>query len=161
MGPLEGVLAGATCESGSGLRILEDSRKIKQQRKESPPFAQKTREQQGAHSRKARKLSGYNSGMVRIVWEFHVKPGREEEFELFYNGEGLWALLFRKSPDYFGTKLMRDLNTPGRYITVDKWDADYAFAEFKKTVEFEYNAIDRKCEELTESERLLGVFEEI
>lgn len=99
--------------------------------------------------------------MVKIVWEFQVKPGREEEFELFYNGEGLWAMLFRKSPDYFGTKLMRDVNTSGRYITVDKWETPDAFAEFKKTMEFEYNAIDGKCEELTDSERLAGVFEEI
>jgi len=103
----------------------------------------------------------YNSGMVKIVWEFQVRPGREEEFELFYNGEGLWAMLFRRSPDYFGTKLMRDLNTPGRYLTVDKWESNWAFTEFKKTAEFEYNAIDRKCEELTEKETLVGVFEEI
>ena len=102
-----------------------------------------------------------NSGMVKIVWEFQVKAGREEEFELFYNGEGLWAMLFRKSADYFGTKLMRDVNTPGRYVTVDKWESDWAFTEFKRTVEFEYDAIDRKCEELTESEKLVGVFEEI
>jgi heme-degrading monooxygenase HmoA len=102
-----------------------------------------------------------NSGMVKIVWEFQVRSGREEEFELFYNGEGLWAMLFRRSPDYFGTKLMRDLNTPGRYVTVDKWDSSQAFPEFKKSVEFEYDAIDRKCEELTENERLVGIFEEI
>ncbi len=108
-----------------------------------------------------RNPDGYNPGMVKIVWEFQARPGREEEFELFYNGEGLWAMLFRKSPDYFGTKLMRDLNTPGRYLTVDKWETAQSFSEFKKTVEFEYNAIDRKCEELTESEKLLGVFEEI
>jgi len=99
--------------------------------------------------------------MVKIVWEFQVRPGREEEFELFYNGEGLWAMLFRKSPDYFGTKLMRDLDTPGRYVTVDKWETAYDFERFKKTAEFEYNAIDGKCEELTESERLVGVFQEI
>ncbi len=103
----------------------------------------------------------YNSGMVKIVWEFLVRPGREEEFELFYNGEGLWAILFRKSPDYFGTKLMRDMNTPRRYLTVDKWETAESFPVFKKTVEFEYTAIDRKCEELTENERLVGVFEEI
>jgi heme-degrading monooxygenase HmoA len=94
----------------------------------------------------------------RLVWEFQVKSGREEEFELFYNGEGLWAMLFRHSPDYFGTTLIQDLANPGRYLTVDKWETGDSFPSFKKTFEFEYNAMDRKCEELTEGERLVGVF---
>jgi hypothetical protein len=103
----------------------------------------------------------YNAEMVRIVWEFRVRQGREEEFELFYNGEGLWAMLFRRSPAYFGTKLLRDIGAPGRYITVDKWENSFDFDLFKQEFQLEYNAIDAKCEELTQEEKLVGVFEEI
>lgn len=99
--------------------------------------------------------------MVNIVWEFRVRPGREEEFELFYDGEGLWAMLFKHSPGYFGTKLLRDTDGTGRYFTIDQWQAKSEFDFFKKQFQFEYNAIDKKCEELTESEKLVGVFEEI
>ncbi len=99
--------------------------------------------------------------MVSIVWEFYVRERREQEFELLYNGEGLWAMLFRSSPGYHGTKLLRDTDGTRRYLTVDRWHTYAEFEQFKRMFQSEYKAIDEKCEELTESERLMGVFEEI
>ncbi len=98
--------------------------------------------------------------MVQIVWEFYVKEGREQEFEVLYNSEGLWAVLFRSSPAYHGTKLLRDTDGTRRYLTIDRWHTHEDFQFFKRNFKVEYDAIDKKCEELTESEKLIGVFEE-
>jgi len=103
----------------------------------------------------------YNRFMVSIVWEFRVREGREQEFEVLYNGEGLWAILFRSSPAYHGTKLLRDTDGTRRYMTIDRWHTMLDFQQFKSMFGNEYKAIDDKCEELTESERLVGVFDEI
>jgi heme-degrading monooxygenase HmoA len=103
----------------------------------------------------------YNQAMVSIVWEFRVQEGREQEFELLYNSEGLWAILFRSSPAYHGTKLLRDTDGTRRYLTIDRWHTMLDFQQFKQMFQSEYKAIDEKCEEFTESERLVGIFEEI
>ncbi|HEX6879528.1 MAG TPA: antibiotic biosynthesis monooxygenase [Terriglobales bacterium] len=103
----------------------------------------------------------YNLEMVSIVWEFRVREDKQQEFELLYNSEGLWAILFRSSPAYQGTKLLRDTDGTRRYLTVDRWHTLLDFQQFKQMFASEYKAIDEKCEELTESERLIGVFDEI
>jgi heme-degrading monooxygenase HmoA len=103
----------------------------------------------------------YNRAMVSIVWEFRVRQGREQEFELLYNSEGLWAILFRSSPAYHGTKLLRDTDGTRRYQTIDRWHTMLDFQQFKNMFQSEYKAIDEKCEEFTESERLVGIFEEM
>jgi heme-degrading monooxygenase HmoA len=99
--------------------------------------------------------------MVSIVWEFRVREGREQEFELLYNSEGLWAQLFRSSPGYHGTKLLRDTDGTRRYMTIDRWHTMLDFQQFKNMFQSEYKAIDEKCEEFTETERLVGIFDEI
>ena len=97
--------------------------------------------------------------VLTILWEFRVKAGREAEFERRYGPEGDWAQLFRRSPAYRGTELLRDTAEPGRYLTLDRWESSAAYEEFKRQVAQEYAALDRECEALTESERCLGRFE--
>ncbi len=55
------------------------------------------------------------------LWEFQVKPERISAFEEIYGPDGSWAQLFRSSPDYLGTELIRDFDRPGRYLTLDHW----------------------------------------
>jgi quinol monooxygenase YgiN len=99
--------------------------------------------------------------MVDIVWEFRVRPERHHEFEFSYDSNGVWATLFRKSSDYQETILFRDSSQNGRYLTIDRWKSEEAFRQFKQEYAEEYAVIDRKCEALTESERLVGVFERV
>jgi heme-degrading monooxygenase HmoA len=99
--------------------------------------------------------------MVEIVWEFRVRPDRHREFEFNYDSNGAWAELFRKSSDYQGTILLRDSSQNERYLTIDRWTSEEAFRRFKQEDAAEYAAIDAKCEALTDSERLIGVFERI
>lgn len=99
--------------------------------------------------------------MVDIVWEFRVRPERHHEFEFSYDSNGVWAALFRKSSEYHETILLRDSSQNGRYLTIDRWQSEDAFRRFKQENAAEYAEIDAKCEAITESERLVGVFERI
>jgi quinol monooxygenase YgiN len=99
--------------------------------------------------------------MVEIVWEFRVRPERRHQFEFSYDSNGNWAALFRRSSDYQETILLRDSSQNGRYLTIDRWESEEAFRRFKQEFAAEYAAIDAQCEALTESERLVGVFERV
>jgi heme-degrading monooxygenase HmoA len=61
--------------------------------------------------------------LVQIIWEFTVRDGRVAEFEKLYSATGSWAALFRRSPGFVGTALLRDTQTPHRYVTIDRWDS--------------------------------------
>ncbi len=93
-----------------------------------------------------------------IVWEFRAQPGREDEFERVYGPEGDWANFFRRGEGYLGTELIRDVETPGRYVTIDRWASAAAYEDFRSRNSSEYEAIDRRCESLTEHEARLGSF---
>ncbi|MGH9580207.1 MAG: hypothetical protein ACRD2R_04370, partial [Terriglobales bacterium] len=59
---------------------------------------------------------------------------------------------------YHGTTLLLDTGDPGRYLTLDAWDDDASFREFKEEFAAEYAALDQDFERLTEAERCLGHF---
>ena len=92
------------------------------------------------------------------VWEFQVKAECAAEFESIYGPEGSWARLFRRSPEYLGTELLRDLERPGRYLTIDRWTSAGAFYQFKEAAAGEYAALDKQCERLTQAETKIGEF---
>ncbi|MEA2564471.1 MAG: hypothetical protein QOH06_5975 [Acidobacteriota bacterium] len=96
--------------------------------------------------------------MIVIAWEFRVYPGQEGEFERAYGPEGDWARLFRRSPAYRGTELLRDPDAPELYLTLDRWDAAADFEAFKTANEEDYRRLDTACEPLCSEERLVGRF---
>lgn len=98
-------------------------------------------------------------GMIHIIWEFRVRPGKEAEFENHYSDQGTWAKFFRQDPGYHGTQLVRDAADPHRYVTIDAWDDESAYGAFRVTYREQYNAIDKQMEALTESEKRIGVFQ--
>lgn len=93
------------------------------------------------------------------IWEFEIKPESRAQFEEIYGPEGAWAQLFRQSTDYLGTKLIRDLTRPGRYLTLDCWTSREALHRFKQVRADEYKTLDKQCESLTEREAMVGEFE--
>ncbi|HEX4425420.1 MAG TPA: hypothetical protein VH079_08465 [Terriglobales bacterium] len=93
-----------------------------------------------------------------VVWEFVVKPGMEAGFEEVYGPSGDWVRLFRKDENYLGTELNRGQGDLFRYVTLDFWVSEKAYREFRKKHRDEYQVIDQKCEQLTESERELAKF---
>lgn len=99
--------------------------------------------------------------MIYIVWRFIAKAEHAAEFERHYAGDGIWAQLFRRSPGYRGTTLLRDSVSPNRYLLWDCWDSLASFDRFKRDHGADYAALDKRCEELTEEETKLGVFESL
>lgn len=95
------------------------------------------------------------------VWEFLVPPDKEHEFELNYGPTGTWAQLFRESPDYIETLLLKDKAVPGRYLTVDRWRTETAHHAFRAAFSKQYEQLDKACEHLTVEERSLGSFNEL
>jgi heme-degrading monooxygenase HmoA len=96
--------------------------------------------------------------MFVILWEYEVKPGCEERFVTVYGPQGDWAQLFRTDPHYRETRLLRDVSRPRWYFTLDYWDAEDSFAQFKAAHAEAYAALDRATEGLTLSELPLASF---
>jgi hypothetical protein len=99
--------------------------------------------------------------MVNFVWEFVVRADKVEEFENVYSDSGPWSDLFRRNDGFHGTVLLRDAEHVRRYLTVDRWFNAAAQREMRERFAKEYEELDRACDPLTESERRIGVFEEI
>jgi quinol monooxygenase YgiN len=98
--------------------------------------------------------------MVRIVWEFIARADKIQEFEDYYANSGPWAALFRKNAGYHGTLLLRDLQNPRRFLTIDRWKNVALHHAMREHCGPEYLELDRAGEILTESELHTGVFEE-
>ena len=95
--------------------------------------------------------------MIEILWEFVVAEEHRKEFERHYSSQGTWAQFFHASSAYRGTTLLAGADN--RYITCDRWDSREAYEEFRRTRAQDYEALDRRFEALTISERSLGIFE--
>jgi heme-degrading monooxygenase HmoA len=94
--------------------------------------------------------------MYAIIWEFRTKPGRSKKFEAAYGPDGEWVKLFQKAAGYLKTDLFQDVADQDRFVTIDYWHSQAAFEEFKSTNKAEYEEVDKRCEGLTEEEKLIG-----
>ena len=100
------------------------------------------------------------AAVVHFIWEFTARAGKINDFERHYAPSGPWAELFRKNAGYNGTQLLRDAENTRRYLTIDRWDSIASHRAMRERFAKEYEDIDRACEDLTENERNIGVFEE-
>jgi heme-degrading monooxygenase HmoA len=96
--------------------------------------------------------------MFVALWEYEVKPGCEETFQSAYGPQGDWVRLFQRNPHFRETRLLQDLSRPRFYFTLDYWDSETSFEQFKAANQAAYAAIDRATETLTVSERRLASF---
>jgi heme-degrading monooxygenase HmoA len=96
--------------------------------------------------------------MFVVVWQFEIAEEKIAAFEAAYSSDGAWAQLFRKSPDYKGTELLRDAYDSGKYLTIDRWTSEEAFRAFRKQHDADYEALDRSCDALTNRETRIGAY---
>lgn len=96
--------------------------------------------------------------MFVALWEYEVKAGCEESFQSAYSPQGDWVRLFQRDPHFRETRLLQDLSRPRFYFTLDYWDSETSFDQFKAANLDAYAAIDRATEPLTLSERRLSTF---
>jgi len=94
--------------------------------------------------------------MYIILWEYIVRAGLETEFERIYGSKGEWGLLFKQGEGYLGTDLLHDAEVSRRYVTIDRWISSAAYAAFQEEYHAAYEAIDARCEHLTEYESPIG-----
>jgi heme-degrading monooxygenase HmoA len=96
--------------------------------------------------------------MFVVVWHFEVAEEKIAAFEAAYGADGEWARLFRSSPSYLGTELLRDAYIPGGYLTIDRWKSEEDFRAFRKQHDPEYEKLDRACDALTSRESRIGAY---
>ena len=96
--------------------------------------------------------------MFVVVWQFEIAEDKISGFEAAYGSDGAWAKLFRTSPSYLGTELLRDAYIPGAYLTIDRWSSEADFRAFRKEHDAEYEALDRTSDSLTARETRIGAY---
>ena len=103
-------------------------------------------------------LAAGNGSQYVIVWAFRVWPEKEREFVEQYGPEGPWAQLFRRSGGYIRTELARDVADRLRFFTLDYWQTEEEFNDFREQNLAEYQRLDQEFEGLTQEETRLGAF---
>jgi hypothetical protein len=98
--------------------------------------------------------------MLYIVWRFHAKPDQLGEFLQHYGPAGTWTELFRRSADYRGTLILRDVTDPLDFLIVDRWHSQQMLTKFRQDYFSEYEALDQSCERFTQEEHLVGTYED-
>jgi heme-degrading monooxygenase HmoA len=96
--------------------------------------------------------------MFVVVWQFEIAEEKIPVFEATYGPDGSWAQLFRSSPNYLGTELLRDAYVPGSYLTIDRWASEEDFRAFRKQHDQAYEGLDRSCDDLTTRETRIGAY---
>ncbi len=96
-----------------------------------------------------------------VIWEFRIRSGVGERFEMAYGPSGQWVQLFQRGEGYVRTELKRDFKDEDLYTTMDFWVSRAAYDSFRRQHEGEYRAIDAECQDLTESETEVGRFERV
>ena len=97
--------------------------------------------------------------MLVVVWEYRAKPERVDEFESFFRPDGPWAELFRQSPGYVSTTLMKDVRDPRRFMIADRWTSEVVYEVFKRECADAYHALAERGSRLYEQEREVGRFD--
>jgi heme-degrading monooxygenase HmoA len=97
--------------------------------------------------------------VLALVFSYDVR--NPDEFERAYGADGEWAAFFRQGHGYIGTELLRDVEVPGRYLVVDRWDSRDAYNAFVEEHRDEYM---RRVDETAyhyDRELRLGTFENV
>jgi len=66
--------------------------------------------------------------VIALVFSYEVHDAAE--FERVYGADGEWAEFFRQGRGYIGTELLRDVEAPGRYLVIDRWESADAYNAF-------------------------------
>jgi heme-degrading monooxygenase HmoA len=74
--------------------------------------------------------------MIALVFSYEVRD--VAGFERAYSPGGDWAQFFADAGGYIGTELLRDVETPGRYLVIDRWDSAEAYNTFAAAHREEY-----------------------
>ena len=97
--------------------------------------------------------------MIALVFSYEVRD--REAFEQAYGSDGEWAQFFRRGRGYIGTELLQDVETPGRYLVVDRWESADAYNAFAAEHREEYVRRVDDTRYLYDQELRFGTFESV
>jgi heme-degrading monooxygenase HmoA len=97
--------------------------------------------------------------VIALVFSYEVRD--TAGFERVYGPDGDWAGFFRQGTGYLGTELLRDLETPGRYLVVDRWDSAETYNAFVSEHRDEYMRRVDDTRFHYDSELRFGTFEAV
>jgi uncharacterized membrane-anchored protein YitT (DUF2179 family)/heme-degrading monooxygenase HmoA len=90
-----------------------------------------------------------------VAWRFEVAPDHLEAFKKEYGPTGSWATLFQRADGYVKTDLLPSQSNPYEFTTVDYWETQKHFQDFKTAYQQEYDRLDRQLAQLTLREERL------
>lgn len=93
-----------------------------------------------------------------ILWQFTVPPENRDAFEAGYGSDGRWVDLFKQAEGFIETRLLKDADQPGVYLTIDRWESLSVFEAFKETYAAPYAAFDASFEGLASAEIRIGAY---
>jgi heme-degrading monooxygenase HmoA len=65
-----------------------------------------------------------------IALVFLYEAREPESFEETYGPQGEWVQFFSGARGYIGTELLRDVEQPGRYVVIDRWESQETYNDF-------------------------------
>jgi heme-degrading monooxygenase HmoA len=95
--------------------------------------------------------------VIALVFSYEVHDAAE--FERVYGTDGDWAEFFRQGRGYIGTELLHDVDAPGRYLVIDRWESAVAYNAFIAERREEYMERVDATRFLYDSELRFGTFE--
>ena len=98
--------------------------------------------------------------MIALVFSYEVTRDTAE-FERVYGIDGEWAEFFRQGRGYIGTELLRDVEAPGRYLVIDRWESAQAYDSFVAEHRDEYMRRVDETAFMYQQELRFGTFESV
>jgi heme-degrading monooxygenase HmoA len=95
--------------------------------------------------------------VLALVFSYEARD--PAEFERAYGGDGGWSEFFGRGRGYIGTELLRDVEVPGRYLVIDRWESADAYNAFVAEHRGEYMQRVDASRFLYDSELRFGTFE--
>ena len=99
------------------------------------------------------------AGVIALVFSYEVRDA--SAFEAAYGSDGEWSQFFRGAAGYIGTELLRDVENPGRYLVVDRWESAEAYNAFATEHRDEYMRRVDDTRFHYEQELRFGTFENV
>jgi heme-degrading monooxygenase HmoA len=97
--------------------------------------------------------------VIALVFSYEVRD--TAQFEAVYGPAGEWAAFFKDARGYIGTELLRDVETPGRYLVVDRWESAEAYNTFANERREEYMQRVDDTRFMYDQELRFGSFENV
>ena len=96
--------------------------------------------------------------MIAVVWQFQVKPGKQQEFEQFYGADGEWSKLARRSRSFLGSSFLRDQASNTSYLLVEYWSEMVVYERHRQSLVSDIRKIEEHRDILCETILPMGIF---